>query len=145
MADSSADSSASFFRRHLEGWKGYWAERLSIVDNYRPFLNRNKPLPKWSASDVEEFIASDPVYGPTVCISQILFRFWIIWVLFSVFSPGFPLFLSLIASDFPGSNFFLDCCLCSEFTRYHSRPFFVGLIIFGFSFDLCFLDFYFCY
>ena len=64
-----ADSSPSFFRRHWEGWKDYWGERFAILDNYAKFVNRDKPIPKWSDSDVEEFIASDPVYGPTVCIS----------------------------------------------------------------------------
>ncbi|KAJ9697088.1 hypothetical protein PVL29_009030 [Vitis rotundifolia] len=61
-----ADSSPSFFRRHWEGWKDYWGERFAILDNYAKFVNRDKPLPKWSDSDVEEFIASDPVYGPTL-------------------------------------------------------------------------------
>lgn len=61
-----ADSSPSFFRRHWEGWKDYWGERFAILDNYAKFVNRDKPIPKWSDSDVEEFIASDPVYGPTL-------------------------------------------------------------------------------
>ncbi|RVX19195.1 Succinate dehydrogenase subunit 6, mitochondrial [Vitis vinifera] len=64
-----ADSSPSFFRRHWEGWKDYWGERFAILDNYAKFVNRDKPIPKWSDSDVEEFIASDPVYGPTVSAS----------------------------------------------------------------------------
>ncbi|KAA8550127.1 hypothetical protein F0562_001811 [Nyssa sinensis] len=63
---SSADSSASFFRRHWEGYKEFWKERFSILDNYSRFVKRDEPLPSWSDSDVEEFIASDPVHGPTL-------------------------------------------------------------------------------
>ncbi|XP_059664847.1 succinate dehydrogenase subunit 6, mitochondrial [Cornus florida] len=65
MAES-ADSAASFFRRHWEGYKEFWKERFSIVDNYSKFVKRDKPLPSWSDADVEQFIASDPVHGPTL-------------------------------------------------------------------------------
>ncbi|OWM66946.1 succinate dehydrogenase subunit 6, mitochondrial [Punica granatum] len=61
---SSANS--SFFREHWEGWKDFWAERFSFLDNYSRFVKRDKPLPSWSASDVEDFIASDPVHGPAL-------------------------------------------------------------------------------
>jgi hypothetical protein len=47
--------------------KAAWKERLagfyrlaSIADG------RDKPLPRWSDSDVEDFMSSDPVYGPQV-------------------------------------------------------------------------------
>ncbi|CAK9146052.1 unnamed protein product [Ilex paraguariensis] len=63
--ESSAESK-SFFRRHWEGYKEFWSERFSILDNYSRFVKREKPLPSWSDSDVEEFIASDPVHGPTL-------------------------------------------------------------------------------
>ncbi|XP_057953140.1 succinate dehydrogenase subunit 6, mitochondrial [Malania oleifera] len=58
--------SQSFFRRHWEGWKDFWVERFSIIDNYSRFIKRENPLPSWSDSDVEAFIASDPVHGPTL-------------------------------------------------------------------------------
>ena len=60
-----ADSEA-FFSKHWQGWKEFWGERFSIIDNYSRFVKRDPPLPSWSSSDVEEFIASDPVYGPTL-------------------------------------------------------------------------------
>lgn len=63
MEDS---SSQSFFRKHWEGYKEFWSERFSILDNYSPYVQREKPLPPWSSSDVEEFIASDPVHGPAL-------------------------------------------------------------------------------
>ncbi|KAF2299830.1 hypothetical protein GH714_003948 [Hevea brasiliensis] len=59
-----ADGSETFFRKHWEGYKKFWGERFSILENYSRFIKRDKPLPSWSASDVEEFIASDPVNGP---------------------------------------------------------------------------------
>ncbi|XP_043693994.1 succinate dehydrogenase subunit 6, mitochondrial-like [Telopea speciosissima] len=69
MAESSnspADSSPSFFRGHWEGWKGYWGEKFAFLDNYSKFVKREKPIPSWSDSDVEEFIASESVHGPTL-------------------------------------------------------------------------------
>ncbi|XAR60219.1 Succinate dehydrogenase (ubiquinone) [Bertholletia excelsa] len=62
----SGDSSKSFFRRHWEGYKEFWSERFSFLDNYARFVNRETPLPEWSDADIEEFIASDPVYGPNL-------------------------------------------------------------------------------
>ncbi|KAF3439502.1 hypothetical protein FNV43_RR17780 [Rhamnella rubrinervis] len=64
MGDSS--SSQSFLRRHWEGYKEFWGERFSFCENYFRFLNRDKPLPSWSSSDVDEFVASDPVHGPVL-------------------------------------------------------------------------------
>ncbi|KAL5575054.1 hypothetical protein UlMin_016753 [Ulmus minor] len=64
MADDS--SLQSFLRRHWEEYKEFWGERFSFLDNFSRFVNRDKPLPSWSASNVEEFIASDPVHGPTL-------------------------------------------------------------------------------
>ncbi|KAL6312576.1 hypothetical protein AAG906_005972 [Vitis piasezkii] len=54
------DSSPSFFKRHWEGWKDYWGERFSILDNYSKFVNRDKHIPELSDSDVEEFILLIP-------------------------------------------------------------------------------------
>ncbi|XP_015873158.3 succinate dehydrogenase subunit 6, mitochondrial [Ziziphus jujuba] len=64
MGDDS--SSQSFLRRHWEGYKEFWSDRFSFYENYSRFFNRDKPLPSWSSSDVEEFIASDPVHGPAL-------------------------------------------------------------------------------
>ncbi|POO01396.1 Succinate dehydrogenase subunit 6, mitochondrial [Trema orientale] len=64
MAEDS--SSQSFLRRHWEGYKEFWGERFSFLENYSKSINRDKPLPSWSSSDVDEFIASDPVHGPTL-------------------------------------------------------------------------------
>ncbi|XP_050204070.1 succinate dehydrogenase subunit 6, mitochondrial [Mercurialis annua] len=59
-------SSSSFFKKHWEGYKEFWCERFSFLENYSRFIKRDQPLPSWSSSDVEEFIASDPVHGPTL-------------------------------------------------------------------------------
>ncbi|KAL5763640.1 hypothetical protein ACOSP7_015995 [Xanthoceras sorbifolium] len=60
------ESEQSFFRRHWEGYKEFWGERFSFLENYSRFIKRDKPLPSWSSTDVDQFIASDPVYGPTL-------------------------------------------------------------------------------
>ncbi|KAK6926490.1 hypothetical protein RJ641_008209 [Dillenia turbinata] len=60
------ESEAGFFNKHWEGWKGFWKERFSFLDNYARFVNRDQPLPSWTSADVDEFIASDPVHGPTL-------------------------------------------------------------------------------
>ncbi|KAE8037639.1 hypothetical protein FH972_010212 [Carpinus fangiana] len=64
MGESSEASQQSFLRKHWEGYKEFWTERFSFLDNYTRFIDNR--LPSWSASDVEEFIASDPVHGPTL-------------------------------------------------------------------------------
>lgn len=51
-----------------EGYKEFWSERFSFLVNYSRFIKRDKPVTSWSNSDVEEFIASDPVHGPVVMI-----------------------------------------------------------------------------
>lgn len=67
MGETGDSSSSSFFRRHWEGYKEFWSDRFSILDNYSRFIKgREQPLPSWSASDVEEFIVSDPVHGPAL-------------------------------------------------------------------------------
>jgi hypothetical protein len=37
-----------------------------FLDYFKKVYGRAEPLPKWSDADVDEFIASDPVYGPQV-------------------------------------------------------------------------------
>ncbi|KAK1587089.1 hypothetical protein Q3G72_009396 [Acer saccharum] len=64
MGESEADQ--SFFKRHWVGFKDFWTERFSFLENYSRFVNRDEPLPSWSSSDVEQFIASDPIHGPTL-------------------------------------------------------------------------------
>ncbi|KAB2606392.1 hypothetical protein D8674_006109 [Pyrus ussuriensis x Pyrus communis] len=63
MADSSSSPSQSFVTKHWEGYKDFWCERFSFLNNYSKFVKRDKPLPSWSDSDVEAFIALDPVNG----------------------------------------------------------------------------------
>ncbi|XVE59704.1 hypothetical protein DITRI_Ditri05aG0067500 [Diplodiscus trichospermus] len=59
-------SSESFLKRYWEGYKEFWAERFPFTDIYSRFIHREESLPPWSESDVNEFIASDPVHGPTL-------------------------------------------------------------------------------
>ena len=61
MASDDASSDSLF-----GGFKSFWADRLSFLSGYSKFVNRETPLPSWSDQDVHDFIASDPVYGPTV-------------------------------------------------------------------------------
>ncbi|XP_073144621.1 succinate dehydrogenase subunit 6, mitochondrial [Henckelia pumila] len=63
---SETQESKSFFRKHWDGYKEFWGERFSFLDNYSRFINPEKPLPRWDSSVVEEFIASDPIHGPTL-------------------------------------------------------------------------------
>ncbi|KAL2506944.1 Succinate dehydrogenase subunit 6 [Forsythia ovata] len=63
---SETQDQKSFFKRHWEGYKEFWAERFSFLENYSKVLYPEKPLPHWDSSVVEEFIASDPVHGPTL-------------------------------------------------------------------------------
>ncbi|KAK2434305.1 succinate dehydrogenase [Trifolium repens] len=62
MVGNTQDSSQSFW----EGYKEFWCERFSFMSNYSNFIKRDKPLTSWSNSDVEDFIASDPVHGPVL-------------------------------------------------------------------------------
>uniref|UniRef100_A0A7N0VH24 Succinate dehydrogenase subunit 6, mitochondrial n=1 Tax=Kalanchoe fedtschenkoi TaxID=63787 RepID=A0A7N0VH24_KALFE len=43
----------------------YW-DRFNEKFPYSKYLNREKPLKPWTDADVEAFIASDPVHGPTL-------------------------------------------------------------------------------
>ncbi|KAE9597304.1 hypothetical protein Lal_00007725 [Lupinus albus] len=49
-----------------EGYKQFWSQRFSFLGNYSQFVKRDQPIRSWSSSDVEEFIASDPVHGPVL-------------------------------------------------------------------------------
>jgi hypothetical protein len=51
---------------HFEGVKQHWAGNFAFLDYFKKVYGRAEPLPKWSDADVEEFIATDPVYGPQV-------------------------------------------------------------------------------
>ncbi|XP_042425415.1 succinate dehydrogenase subunit 6, mitochondrial-like isoform X2 [Zingiber officinale] len=64
MAESSDSSPLGFLWKHLEEVKEHWRSNFAFLDYYRKSLGRKEPLPKWTDADVEEFIASDPVYGP---------------------------------------------------------------------------------
>ncbi|XP_042378605.1 succinate dehydrogenase subunit 6, mitochondrial-like [Zingiber officinale] len=64
MAESSDSSPLGFLWRHFEGVKEHWKSNFSFLDYYKKTLGRKEPLPKWTDADVEEFIASDPIYGP---------------------------------------------------------------------------------
>ncbi|CAB4283098.1 unnamed protein product [Prunus armeniaca] len=55
-----------FFKKHWDGYRDFWCERFSFLSNYSKFVKRDKPLPPWSESDVEAFIAFDPVHGPAL-------------------------------------------------------------------------------
>ncbi|KAM7524684.1 hypothetical protein LguiA_014586 [Lonicera macranthoides] len=62
----SSSSSDSFFRVQWKEYKEFWSNRFSILDNYSKFIKSNEPLPSWSDSDIDAFIASDPVHGHTL-------------------------------------------------------------------------------
>nr|XP_009404936.1 PREDICTED: succinate dehydrogenase subunit 6, mitochondrial isoform X2 [Musa acuminata subsp. malaccensis] len=64
MAEGSDSSAMGFLGRHYEEVKEHWKNNFAFLDYYKKTFGRRKPLPKWTDADVEEFIASDPVYGP---------------------------------------------------------------------------------
>ncbi|CAM8895470.1 unnamed protein product [Rhodiola kirilowii] len=43
-----------------------YLDRLTEKFPYSKYINREKPLKRWTDDDVEAFIASDPVHGPTL-------------------------------------------------------------------------------
>ncbi|TYH04504.1 hypothetical protein ES288_A08G012400v1 [Gossypium darwinii] len=61
MEDS---SSKSFLRKQWDEYKEFWADRFPFTNVYSRYIGREQSLPSWSESDVNEFIASDPVHGP---------------------------------------------------------------------------------
>ncbi|AQK78248.1 Succinate dehydrogenase subunit 6 mitochondrial [Zea mays] len=56
---------------HFEGVKQHWASNFAFLDYFKKVYGRAEPLPKWSDADVDEFIASDPVYGPQMRFPQL--------------------------------------------------------------------------
>ncbi|GMI74301.1 succinate dehydrogenase 6 [Hibiscus trionum] len=56
----------SFLKKQLREYKQFWAERFPFTHVYSTFITRQDSLPSWSDSDVNEFIASDPLHGPTL-------------------------------------------------------------------------------
>lgn len=64
--------------------KAAWREKFSIFYKLTSISeNRDTPLPPWSEADVQEFINSDPVYGPQlklvltiISINPNLNRYW---------------------------------------------------------------------
>lgn len=70
MAEGSDSSAMGFLGRHYEEVKDHWKNNFAFLDYYKKTFGRRKPLPKWTDADVEEFIASDPVYGPQVSLDR---------------------------------------------------------------------------
>lgn len=75
MAES---GDASFFKKHWDGWKGFWCDRFAFLENYSRFIKREKPLPSWSDADVEAFIAQDPVHGPVLRTAREAVKFGLV-------------------------------------------------------------------
>lgn len=50
--------------KEWEEYKEFWSEHFSILDNYSKFINQ--PLRFQSDTDVQAFIALDPVHSPTL-------------------------------------------------------------------------------
>ncbi|KAH9622660.1 hypothetical protein KSS87_022630 [Heliosperma pusillum] len=66
MGVNKGEEDASFYAKQWNGWKGFWCNRFAYLDNYTKFVKFDKPLPPWSDSDVDAFIAMDPIHGPTL-------------------------------------------------------------------------------
>ncbi|OAP15698.1 SDH6 [Arabidopsis thaliana] len=81
--------SESFVGKNWNGLKDFWSDRLSFFENYTRFTKRDAPLPSWSSSDVEEFIASDPVHGPTVISFYLSLALSYVW--YSLCICGHPI------------------------------------------------------
>ena len=63
--------SGDFVAMAQDGYKPWWAiDKAAWREAFLPFYKfasiteRDAPLPPWSDADVQEFINSDPVYGP---------------------------------------------------------------------------------
>ncbi|KAK1326048.1 hypothetical protein QJS10_CPA01g00800 [Acorus calamus] len=63
-SSSSSSTATSMVSGYLSELKQFWKARFSFLDYHKKILGREEPLPRWTSDDVEEFIASDPVYGP---------------------------------------------------------------------------------
>nr|XP_043606866.1 succinate dehydrogenase subunit 6, mitochondrial [Erigeron canadensis] len=69
---------------------GFWSDRFRIINSYATFLRRDSPLPSWSAADVQEFIASDPVHGPVLKTTRDAVKFMAVGgILGAVSTAGF--------------------------------------------------------
>ncbi|KAL4184038.1 hypothetical protein AMTRI_Chr11g101350 [Amborella trichopoda] len=55
---------SSFWSRFWEEKKEFWGERFAFLESYKKIFGRDTPLPSWSDADVQEFVDSDPLYGP---------------------------------------------------------------------------------
>ena len=62
-------------KEHIEEVKEYWQRNLSFLDYFKKVLGRDDPLPAWTDADIQEFVTSDPVYGPQVDFSHFEFCF----------------------------------------------------------------------
>ncbi|CAI9291705.1 unnamed protein product [Lactuca saligna] len=71
-----------------QGFKDFWSERFRILDGYHPYIRRQNPLPSWSSSDVEEFIASDPVHGPVLKTTRDAVKFLAVGGILGAVSTG---------------------------------------------------------
>ncbi|GER27171.1 hypothetical protein STAS_02862 [Striga asiatica] len=85
---SESHESQSFLRRYWEGYKEFWAERFPSLDNYSKFIISEKPLPHWDSSVVEEFVASDPVHGPTLKATRDAANFGVLGAAIGAVSTG---------------------------------------------------------
>ena len=82
MAEESSHlSSWGLLGKHYEEVKEHWRKNFAFLDYYKKTLGRAEPLPKWTDADVEEFIASDPVYGPQVSSSIVSRSDPVSWIL----------------------------------------------------------------
>ncbi|MQM16068.1 hypothetical protein Taro_049019 [Colocasia esculenta] len=59
-----AEAVAEAVKEHFREVREHWRRNLACLDFYKKTVGRDEPLPRWSDADIEEFIASDPVYGP---------------------------------------------------------------------------------
>ncbi|KAF9594259.1 hypothetical protein IFM89_028916 [Coptis chinensis] len=64
--DSSSLSPISFIKKHYQGWKEFWCERFSFRDDNKRLIEVGAKYPFWSDSNIEAFIAIDPVHGPAI-------------------------------------------------------------------------------
>ncbi|KAL8473257.1 hypothetical protein ACS0TY_030187 [Phlomoides rotata] len=64
-------------RGFWKGFKDYFAESFYLND-YSKILHPGKPLPHWDSSVVEEFIASDPLHGPTLKTAREAAKFGVV-------------------------------------------------------------------
>ncbi|KAM7274544.1 hypothetical protein ACFE04_016410 [Oxalis oulophora] len=65
-SSSSSSTSESLIGRGWENCKEFWGERFSFMEHYSRFIKLENPLPSWTSDDVDQFIASDPLHGPTL-------------------------------------------------------------------------------